>query len=177
MLFIIISYSQLPKIINGTPLIRTGWSNSCSAFIQPNNAKNDVSPSLPLLSIPVASPDHRAKSKSFTHPSMVVNNKHQQQSFMTKVTSVPRVTVSRSSSHRKMKYVLQKSKHNQDSNFLDVESVKTSSMSSLSTYTTSHYSTKKISSKPATTDISAMPCMYKHCYDILCLLISFSNEI
>ena len=108
MLFIIISYSQLPKIINGTPLIRTGWSNSCSAFIQPNNAKNDVSPSLPLLSIPVASPDHRAKSKSFTHPSMVVNNKHQQQSFMTKVTSVPRVTVSRSSSHRKMKICLTK---------------------------------------------------------------------
>ena len=147
---------HLPKIING-PLVMTGWE-SASTLLPQKLAINQEIGTTEIISVPiVCSPtnigsstkitqnkslNHKSKSipRSFNSVPSVNLSQHKQTAkrnrpILTKVTSFtnPQISISRCSSHRSgVKYMIpiKPVKRNKP---LDIESVKTSSVTSLST--------------------------------------------
>jgi hypothetical protein len=126
-------FLQLPKIKSGP---RTGW--------MPNNSQTEIAETKTSVSLPYLPDTYHSrptKSRSFSHASPLrSSDAHLKQAFL-KSFNTPRISVSRcSSGPRKLKYVI----HEKQKEDLDIESVKTSSMSSLTTAKTpSHVANKK----------------------------------
>lgn len=145
---------QLPKLVPG-PLVRTGWTSTATLPLAMENKQPPLllpvemltsttteALSLPVLFSPTAtdSSSHTvSKSKSLPRsfnslPVLgMANTRKPHQPLLSKMTSfnTPPISISHCSSDRRQKYMVEPAKSKD--NALDIESVKTTSVTSIST--------------------------------------------